>query len=569
MAIFSASHSRGEYEGFLRSRLPEYQLESSPLPAPGQGDASALHFRLLDPTLANYGSERPPIHPKQLDLLIIKGDAEGKKRLADLKHYVNKRNLIISVLATNGAARDANLVLKSYTRWDDFVVGNQDHDTQDTKYEHLASLRADLEKMKNPLNRDWFKLRRFFHNTTEEQKKEMIEQYLREQHDYYRLVEFRGKNDFTIGPKDPARARDEPPVHISSFSELRRQFGEATGISAVGRFFFGQFIDRMVDSDRERRLAEEIARIRALVPEDEAIYIRRDTLQREFATIQHDVTLTHGSTVHNILKAIKQKFIGTHLSTHPWRGLRLLTDAVVRPVGRFLTHIQELVTTAEPLDVGAEMVGEARQMVLEGKRVPRTDEGAVETVEALTERAGDHWYHDFGFGRSAQELDAMGWKRIQSAIESLQVHERELKQTLHAIGAGVVPPGSRVEGPSCAHVHEVLYRHAKILYHTQVMRTEFRERLDAFRSMRDDIQKARQALEQGEDAMKRVLTGVLSAETEAYRMIETIDLKRYNLVRNLSHEGATRDAELARDVLPSPGFDSPEAFVEPDPGGVD
>jgi predicted secreted Zn-dependent protease len=568
MTIFSSSHSRGEYESFLRDKLPEYRLETSPLPAPGQGAASELRFTLLNPTLAKYGSERPHIHPKQPNPLIITGNAEGKKRLADLKHYVNKRNLIIEVLATNAQAREGHLALKAYTRWDDFVVGHQDHDTLDTKYEHLASLRADLEKMKNPLNRDWFKLRRFFHSTTEEQKKEMIEQYLREQHDYYELVEFRGKNDFVIAPKDPALAREVPRVHIHSFSELRRQFGESTGPAAVGRFFFGRLINYMVDKDRERRLAEEIARIRALVSQEDAIYIRRDTLQREFATIQHDVTLTHGSTVHNILKAIKEKIVGTHVKTHPWRKWKLLSDAVVRPVGRFVTHIRELATTADPLDVGAEMVGEARQMVLEGRRVPHTEEGAVETVEVLTERPGDHWYHDLGFGRSAAEQDAMGWQRIQSAIESIGVHERHLKETLHTIGAGA-SAGARVEGPSCAHVHEVLYRHAKILYHTRVMRKEFRERLEAFRAMRENIRTARQQLEEVEDTMKRVLTGVLSAEVEAYRMIETIDLKRYNLVRNLSREGATTDEALARDVLPSPGFDSPEAFLGPDASGED
>ena len=559
MPIFT--HTRADYERFLRERLPEYEYTLvGDVPAPGDGARSALTFDLTNPALAKFGASghRPVVIPEQPRRLVITGNAEGKKRLDDLKHFVNKRNKIIETLAGSAEASSKGLHLKVYHRWDRFTVGRSGTDDDDVDYEHLAVLREDLVKLTDPTTRNLFRLRRFFHMTTPEQKEQMVRNLLAQhRRPAFRLVEFRNKNCFLIEPENADYRASVGVLEFNSYSTLHEHL---TGYTGTVSEFFGNWVssiaNRLGRGERERRLAEEIIRIRASVPEDMQIYVQVDTLQKKLVSAYETILANERSVIHAAYKAIKAKLVGKHVRTHPFRTLRILTGHLLKGVSAVVEKVRAIDAPPPPDPTLAE------EMLKEAKSTMREFGGkSAELImrEVIPPKV-PQWAQDLGWGTTEMEHDKRTWINIEEHLNSMEKWESDLKTSLGGIQSGI---GKTVaERPSCKDVDTVLYQQAKILYHLVGVKNLFKAQVEHFEGMVEDLEAARTRLESQEDQMKHLVIEFESRTNAAYELIKGVDLAHYNLVRQLRTEGEAFDERMKRTVAPPSRTDVAMEFID-------
>jgi hypothetical protein len=556
MPIFT--HTRADYERFLRERLPEYTLVGD-VPAPGDGPRSAIEFELTNPALAKFGASghRPVAIPEQPRKLVITGNAEGKKRLDDLKHFVNKRNKIVETLAGSAEATAKGLYLKVYDRWDRFTVGRQGTDDDDVDYEHLAVLREDLAKLTDPTTRNLFRLRRFFHRTTPEQKEQMVRNLLAEHRmPAFRLVEFRDKNCFFIEPENDEYRASVGRLEFNSYSDLHERLtGYRGGIEGFARSWSHSIASRLGRSERERKLAEEIIRIRASVPEDMQIYVQVDTLQRKLVNAYEAILDNERSLLHTAYKAIKAAVVGKHVRTHPFRTLRILTGHLLKGVSAVVEKVQTVETPPPPPTMAEEMLEEAKSTLREfgGK-------SAELIMREVIPPKVPQWAQDLGWGTTEMEHDKRTWTNIEEHLNSMEKWEAALKSSLSGIQSGLAKPVA--ERPSCKDVDTVLHQQAKMLYHLVGVKKLFKSQVEHFEGMVQDLEAARTLLESQEDQMKALVIEFESRSNAAYELIKGVDLAHYSLVRQLRTEGVDVDERLKQTVAPPARIDVAMEFID-------
>jgi hypothetical protein len=558
MAIFT--HSRSDYERFLRERLPEYTLVGD-VPAPGQGAQSAITFELANPSLAKFGASghRPVVIPEQPRRLVITGSAEGKKRLDDLKHFVNKRNKIIEVLAGSAEASAKGLHLKVYDRWDRFMVGRQGTTDDDVDYEHLAVLREDLAKLTDPTTRDLFRLRRFFHRTTPEQKEQMVRNLLAEHRmPAFRLVEFRDKNCFFIEPENDGYRASVGRLEFNSYSDLHERLtGYRGGVEGFATELGHSIARRLNRGEHERKLAEEIIQIRAKVPEDMQIYVQVDTLQKKLVTAYETILENERSLVHKAYLAIKAAVVGKHVRTHPFRTLRILTGHLLKGVSAVVGEVQKMNLDEPPPTptLAEEMLEQAKSTMSDfgGK-------SAELIMREVVPPKVPQWAQDLGWGTTEMEQDKRAWTHIQEHLNSMEKWEGDLKSSLGAIATGIGKSVS--QRPSCKDVDTVLYQQAKMLYHLVGVKTLFKAQVEHFDGMVEDLEAARTQLESHEGRMKGLIIEFESRTNAAYELIKGVDLAHYSLVRQLRTEGMEVDERMKRTTAPPSRMDVAMDFID-------
>lgn len=556
MPLFT--HTRSDYESFLRERLPEYSLVGD-VPAPGQGRRSAIEFELTAPALAKLGQSghRSVVIPEQPRRLIITGNAEGKKRLDDLKHFVNKRNKIIDALAGSAEASARGIHLKAYHRWDRFTVGRAGTSDEDVDYEHLAVLKADLEKLTDPTTRDLFRLRRFFHMTTPEQKEQMVRNLLAEhRRPAFRLVEFRNKNCFFIEPEGDAYREQVGVLEFNSYSDLHKRLtGYRGGTEMFVKEWAHKLAKRLNRSERERKLAEEIILIRTKVPEHLEIFVQVDTLQKDLASAYETILKNEQSIIHRAYKAIKAAVVGKHVRTHPFRTLRILTGHLLQGVSAVVEKVQAIQTPPTPPSMAEEMLDQAKSSMSEfGEKT------AEMIIQEVIPPKVPQWAQDLGWGTTKMQQDKETWTHIEEHLNSIEKWEDDLKSALGGMASGIGKPVS--ERPSCKDVDTVLYQHAKILYHLVGVKRLFKDQVENFEGMVHDLETARTLLSAQEVRVQSLLLEFKSRTNEAYRLISDIDLARYSAIQHLRAEGIEVDERMKTTVAPPSRTDVSMEFID-------
>ncbi len=545
------SHSIEDYRRYLRDHLPEYSLRDAVLPEPGRGRASCIYLVLGDQSVAKYGVLPAPPHPVQPALLEITGGPEGKKRMTDLQHFVNKRNKIVKFLSENAEARAAGYVLREYRRWDDFSVGLADRDDATVKYQHLAALKKAVEKLKDPTQRDWFRLRRFFHMTTLDQKRQMVINLLAVPPAIYELDTTKpfDKNRFVIKFRDPARAPNYR-LTLTSYSELCEQ---VTGYQNNILGYVTQQMNAIASKLHEKyilpqEVAQQVTRMRAEAPESMRLYIQVDSLQKKFVTAHQAIIDKKRSLLHTVFKSAKQALVGKHVRTHPLRTLRIVTGHLLAGVSAIVAKVESIKVPPPEKTTAQKMLEEVDALVQSGTETVATVVAEEAAAKIFPASPTPQWLTDLGWGTTPIEEDKAAWESIGEHLNSLEKWEGRMKSALHVIGNG--DPASRPV--TCDQVDEVIQAHAKILYHLGTVKDEFKTQVDFFSEMVSNLELAKNRLAASEDGVKLAVAAYEAKTNEAYRLIENMELEYYRVVDQMAQRAVVLDQQLlAGTVMPA------------------
>lgn len=554
-------HTIDDYKRLLVERLPEYTLREAVLPAAGAGAGSTLHLVLGNQVLAKYGFVGSPPHPQMPQVLAITGTAEGKKRLDDIKHFVNKRNLIMKYLNENAALSDG-LVLKSYRRWNDFTVGKPDSQDADVVFEHLAQLKKAIDKQRLATSRDWFTMRRFLHMTTVEQKRQMVIDLLAKPPGIFALDETAPfeKNRFVIKYRS-ARASPDWRLQLNSFRALHER---VTGRENTIAQYVAEQMSAIASKLHEKyvlpqKIAEQAAFVKAAAPPNLKIYAQHDVLQAKFVAAHKSVIDNKRSAVHQAFKAAKEAVVGKHVRTHPIRALRLFVGKLVQGASAIADKVQSIRVPAPKMTQAEKMLEELKGI---GQGAAETAGGAV--VEHLVSQLGDTsstppstWLQDLGWGTREIDDDKDAWENIGEHLNSMQKWENETKTALAKI-----KNASDSTPFSCADVDQVLRCHAKMIYHLGAVEEEYATQEDFFDRMIGDLEAAKNRLAGQEANTKRLAIEFEAQRNEAYRLLQEIDAGYSTVVTELRSAVELAEAPLVADTALPSGVDAASEFID-------
>lgn len=483
--------SKSTYLNYIAINLPEYRLVGDSIPSP----PNAVVLELHNASLARHKGGAMPfatVQPARLEF-------RAEKRFGQLKHFKEKREKIIDYLSRDCPQK--GLVLKKYTSWNKFTVGNKVDLLDDLEYAHLALLKANTADLASGF---MFYVRRFFHHTTPEMKEAYIRKYMKERCKLHVLVHFEHNNMFFVGKAATtsgigSHAGDNEGI-FNFYSARKGKWIDVQGTMLTS---MSQLTAYCTDISgpisnlwNEHKIATEVARVTKIM--EDAGFGGRDQFQQLVAEVEVSM---QGGLMNTATKGIKEAIFGKHCRTHPVRATRVAFGKIFGIVKMAIPKILR--------EAGFKVAKVVAETVIEhaGQGIQIAETAATGTQAIIATKPVPQWVQDLGLSKSEDDLNKDAWKAIQDHIDSLEKWETRFIELETKI-----KEARREKVVTCQQMNDLLRCYAKIQFHIEALLKCYGDEINDLQATAQVVREVKTRLDGFEDLFKTKAVQFLNKE---------------------------------------------------------